>query len=225
MSRRGFTLVELLVVIGVVAVLIGLLLPALSGAQRSARTLVCLSQLRQVGLAALKYAQDHGGQLPRSSHSSLARGVAPWGYALMPYLGRGPYTGPGAAWDGLFNGLYRCPEDGRRAPWSYGLNVWFELTSPETGEVEGVPQGPVFLKLTAIPRPASTVMFGELGSGSMADHIMAHFWYFGGATEVDTRRHGRRSNYLFVDGHGETLDYRDTYNPPHLDRWHPGRAK
>ena len=64
MSRRkAFTLVELLVVIGVIAVLIGILLPTLSGAQGRARDIQCQSNLRQVGQALFMYANDNQGWL------------------------------------------------------------------------------------------------------------------------------------------------------------------
>src|SRR5690606_39866058 len=99
MPRKGFALIELLVVVGLIAVLIGILAPALAAARRSARSVQCLSQMRQIGLATTLYAQDSHDHLPRSSHSALAHGVMPWGYALCPYLGRGRYIGPGPEWD------------------------------------------------------------------------------------------------------------------------------
>jgi prepilin-type N-terminal cleavage/methylation domain-containing protein/prepilin-type processing-associated H-X9-DG protein len=224
MSRKGFTLIELLVVVGIIAILIGMLVPALAGARRSARTATCLSQMRQIGIATSLYAQDNHDSFPRSSHSALANSVMPWGYALCPYLGRSKYTGPGPSWDGLFNGLYRCPEDRRRDSWSYGKSVWFELTSGETGEIYGVLSGPVFPQVGMVTRSSSTILFGELGSGSMADHIMAHFWYLGGSPEVDARRHGAKSNYLFVDGHAESLVFKITFNLPSTDLWNPGKV-
>src|SRR5690606_21809380 len=63
--RSGFTLVELLVVIGIIALLIGILLPALSRASRSAKATACLSNLRQVNLALLAFATEHKGRLPQ----------------------------------------------------------------------------------------------------------------------------------------------------------------
>ncbi len=62
--RHGFTLVELLVVIGIIAILIGLLLPALRRARESAKTAQCLSNLHQIGLYLQIYQNQFRGQLP-----------------------------------------------------------------------------------------------------------------------------------------------------------------
>src|SRR5688500_1349140 len=62
--KQGFTLVELLVVIGIIAVLVAMLMPALTKARRSAQQVACMSNMRQIGLAFLTFAANNKGHLP-----------------------------------------------------------------------------------------------------------------------------------------------------------------
>src|SRR5687767_338821 len=62
--RKGFTLVELLVVIGIIALLISMLLPALNKARQSANTVACASNMRQVGMMFRMYANENKDRLP-----------------------------------------------------------------------------------------------------------------------------------------------------------------
>jgi prepilin-type N-terminal cleavage/methylation domain-containing protein len=64
MIRRAFSLIEVMVVIGIIAVLIGLLMPAIIRARESAKTVQCASQLRSLGHAFQMYANANGGHLP-----------------------------------------------------------------------------------------------------------------------------------------------------------------
>jgi type II secretory pathway pseudopilin PulG len=82
MRRKCFTLVELLVVIGIIAVLMGILLPALSAVKRTAQRVVCGSNLSGIGKALLLYANEYGGEYPRAggakSYWGTSGDIASW---------------------------------------------------------------------------------------------------------------------------------------------------
>src|SRR6267154_3875895 len=90
--RLGFTLVELLVVIAIIAVLIGLLIPAVNAARKSAQSIQCQGNLRQLGLAIIQY-RDQNGAYPqyRAEYPPItnAYGVnrPRWQWLLAPHLG------------------------------------------------------------------------------------------------------------------------------------------
>lgn len=73
--HRGFSLIDTLVTISVVALLIAILLPSLSGAREAARRVVCASNVRQLGIGTQMFADDHDGKLPDSIYISMAAGM------------------------------------------------------------------------------------------------------------------------------------------------------
>lgn len=75
-SVRGFSLIDTLVTISVVALLIAILLPSLSGAREAARRVVCASNVRQLGIGMQMFADDHDGKLPNSMYVSMAAGMS-----------------------------------------------------------------------------------------------------------------------------------------------------
>lgn len=139
MSRRAlaFTLIELLVVVAIIAVLMAILLPSLSGARRQAQTTACASNLRQVGLAHTMYLEENAGRPTYDYLAKDARGPGKpavatfWFRLLRPYLGK---QDPNGLQLNDYAKSLVCPSDPTRGGVrEYGANVDPRLAPAITG--------------------------------------------------------------------------------------------
>ncbi len=113
-KRQAFTLIELLVVISIIALLVGILLPALGAARNSALDLKCKTQLRQFGISFMAYATDNRDTLPsnRPNTSSPTASKKTWlteGTSPFLALRNAPEEGTIFSYVGEAAELYRCP--------------------------------------------------------------------------------------------------------------------
>jgi|SRR5687768_1376948 prepilin-type processing-associated H-X9-DG protein/prepilin-type N-terminal cleavage/methylation domain-containing protein len=211
-ESRAFTLVELLVVIGVVALLVGILLPALSAARNSAKTASCLSNLRQLALAAQVYAQNHNGRFP----------VARWGADAWDFSIVNGRAVPGLLWRGQSDArVQQCPSfDGKSNapldPYS-GYNYNTSYVGHGQGETVEKPA-----TMQQVRNPAQTALFGDGEYYNGANKFMRAPLPHPGDTTTTTRaagtqgyRHrGTSTNVAFCDGHAENLRERFTNTIP-----------
>lgn len=201
-GRRGFTLVEMIVVVAIIMLLAAMLFPVLEAALGNAESTSCLSNLHHLGMAARLYCDDYDerivpARLPTGGPTSIC-----WDVTIQSYLHN--------------RLILLCPSDEtpRRLPnslcelHSYGINL-------ELAEVGGYLGSA--LRLLDLSDPAGCVLFCELNSQRFATHGVNY--EMDGLQRVAVRRHGNGANYAFADGHTKWLLPERTEQPNNA--WHP----
>lgn len=222
---KGFTLIELLVVIAIIALLLGILLPSLKKVKEHARKLLCTSNMRQMGISVQTYIIDSENRLPPSS-CHITNPDQYWLRVLSKHTGE--------------QLLFHCPSDKSKnfVDWdrplseqkdkrysSFAVNA---LLDPVCFRYSGSINR--YNRIDKVHRPMNCIWISEAPdteSFQLADHIHPETWE--GSVEyaktfIAWDRHVGKSNYLFADGHVETLEFEDTYTWPGICYWYPESA-
>lgn len=241
----GFTLVELLVVVGIIATLVAILLPVLSKARQSANRAACLSNVRSMEIAQANYIADNRG------------------YLIFAGFGHGSEQDDDQiAWFNTLQHYYqnklvaRCPSDDspywesyvpsssppKYRQTSYCINdfVAGELYCPwGPGFTIPCPPNALYVKISRVPRPAATIQFAEVtyaGDFAGADHCHVEDWVSNvpnsASKNLQTNAHGGHahkadavSNYGFLDGHAESLRFSDVFTDFYRNKFDPAIAQ
>ncbi|NUP98730.1 MAG: DUF1559 domain-containing protein [Armatimonadetes bacterium] len=203
--RSGFTLIELLVVIAIIAILAAILFPVFAKAREKARQSSCASNMKQMGVAALSYAQDYDEKVvPTATGSSSGADAQTFRVLLVPYM--------------KSDQLMQCPSDSAKAPidarglkpHSYGINTYTGQHIYLNGGTAGT--------LGNINVPAETFLFVDLANPSNLSAAGSSFGYTrmwtgdGSWTSDPWRvwdRHNEGTNVTWHDGHVKWVNYKN----------------
>jgi prepilin-type N-terminal cleavage/methylation domain-containing protein/prepilin-type processing-associated H-X9-DG protein len=201
--RRGFTLIELLVVIAIIAILAAILFPVFAKAREKARQTSCLSNMKQIGLAFMQYAQDYDETLP-TDWITLPPGTPwtdryTWRAAIFPYIKNTQvFSCPSDSY--VYSGALagQCQNGEGNIPASYGDNT-FHWDS-------GVPNPPgtLYCRVGQILLPAQLIIAGDSSYGG---HQLSYQPNTLNTVRSDpgSMRHNEGCNYCFADGHAKWL--------------------
>jgi prepilin-type N-terminal cleavage/methylation domain-containing protein/prepilin-type processing-associated H-X9-DG protein len=210
-KRRAFTLIELLVVIAIIAILMAMLMPALNRAREQGKRAVCLSNLRQLGLAWVLYSDDNGGKIVNSDVSY------PGSPAVSNWWVRWPTNGHDSSiseWETAIKGgqlwpyclsvhLYKCPNSAKQRRLTYTI---VDSMNGYCGWDAYTPK----LKIKnryLIRRPSERMVFlGEdpVSPGTWGVLYSVEAWF-----DAPPKLHSKGTTFGFADGHSEYWKWLD----------------
>lgn len=222
MKSKAFTLIELLTVIAIIGILAAILIPVVGKVRETARQAVCGSNIRQISVAILLFADDNNGVLPTTGSTAEGEQAATdwilWrgsntdetkirGSAIVRYMG-----------DSFTPEIYRCPSDERLKeaslpayPFTYTMNAVLDPRAPVTGG--SLAAG----RLAAIQNPSRIILLAEEDSPNDSSA------WLNNQQDLLTQRHGgNRGHVSFVDGHVELVVPRFAQFRGHWDPFYQG---
>jgi prepilin-type N-terminal cleavage/methylation domain-containing protein/prepilin-type processing-associated H-X9-DG protein len=235
--HRAFTLIELLVVIAIIAILAAILFPVFAQAREKARSIACLSNCRQIGMALYMYIEDYDEKYPQE-HPDSSNPPVDDNNAQLETIDYGspfdkilPYV---ASKDTSKTQLYICPSD----PDPHGKGITDANYNCINTNPPGPPPGPLTsyilnayylfgATLAQVNEPAQSIYISERRSAGLStDFCDVHYHPWLGEVELPTgpndtsnpiaiasQRHTGGSNYVYSDGHAKWRRFEQTRAP------------